>query len=43
MSYENTRFTKCEFCGQEKQCFTQYEFDGEHILCSDCLFLTDLD
>ena len=37
------KYAECEFCGQEKECFVQYEFDRKHVVCPDCFCTADFD
>jgi len=45
MTYANMelKYAECDFCGQEKRCFIQYDFDEEHVVCPDCLLIEDSD
>ena len=43
MIYANVelKYAECDFCGQEKKCFIQYELDEKHIVCPNCLLMED--
>jgi len=45
MIYANSelKYTECDFCGQEKNCFIQYELDEERTVCPDCLLIEERD
>ena len=45
MIYANSelKYTECHFCGLERECFMQYEFDEEQAVCPSCLRMADHD
>jgi len=45
MIYANVelKYAECDYCGQEKKCFIQYELDEEHVVCPQCLLSEDSD
>lgn len=40
MIFANTelKYAQCDFFGQERRSFIQYDFDKEHLVCKDCLY-----
>jgi len=43
MSYpiNEIKYTICDVCGDEQNCFIQYEFGEELVTCPDCLRIAD--
>lgn len=43
MSYSNYRlkYTECNVCGHDADCFLQYEYGFARAVCSDCLYNAD--
>ncbi|MBP2628982.1 MAG: hypothetical protein H6Q68_3693 [Firmicutes bacterium] len=45
MFYANRelKYMKCDFCGHEKECYVQREYDDEQVICPGCLLMSDYD
>lgn len=37
------KYAECDFCGQERKCFIQYELGEEQAVCPNCLLMADRD
>lgn len=45
MIYANSelKYAECDFCGQDRECYIQYEYGEEQTVCPSCLMRAECD